>query len=311
MLLCCTLLKSSQLNKSAAEMTNYIYTHTQQYVGPLRRLINVAKRYIPENIWHFLRRCSAEPYYEYVAPSRYLLKTYAPIHVIYFYIKQRARNRTLPIKYQTQALAFEDTKSKLTLSCDYFSVNIPYWLSVIDEYELRSGDIKALEIGSWEGLSSYFILSEMPNAHLTCVDTWEGTDEHKNGTAASAIVLSKIEQTFDHNLSIFSSRLTKFKGTSFSFFSKNDVRCYYDFIYVDGSHHCDDVLLDAIKSFEMLKVGGIMVFDDYFYRYYPRAVDNPAAAINLSLRAKKDQYKVVRLYSQIIIVKTSDRYSEQ
>jgi len=243
--------------------------------------------------------------------SFYLSKTYAPIDVFYSLFSKLNQRRVLPVRYQAQCKAFATTKSKLTLSNDWFSGNIPYWLSVIDEYGLRSGDIKALEIGSWEGLSSYFILSEMPNAHLTCVDTWEGSDEHKDRTAASAIVLSKIEQTFDYNLSIFSSRLTKFKGTSFSFFSKNDVRCYYDFIYVDGSHHCDDVLLDAIKSFEMLKVGGIMVFDDYFWRYYPRAIDNPAAAINLFLRAKKDQYKVVRFYYQIIIVKTSDRYSEQ
>jgi len=58
-----------------------------------------------------------------------------------------------------------------------------------------------------------------------------------------------------------------------------------------------------------LKVGGIMVFDDYFWRYYSRVKDNPATAINLFLRAKKDQYKIVRFFYQIIIVKTSDRYS--
>ena len=240
----------------------------------------------------------------------YLAKTYAPINVFYSLFLNINQRRVLSDKYQAQIAAFEITKSKLKLSNDWFSNNIPYWLYVIDEYGLRSGDIKALEIGSWEGLSSYFILSEMSNAHLTCVDTWEGADEHKDGTVVSNIVLSKIEQTFNNNISKFSSRLTKFKGTSFSFFNNGCVLCYYDFIYVDGSHHCDDVLIDAIKCFEMLKVGGIMVFDDYFWRYYPRAIDNPAAAINLFLRAKKDQYKIVNLYWQIIIVKTTDRYSE-
>lgn len=242
--------------------------------------------------------------------SFYLSKTYAPIDVFYSLFSKLNQRRVLPVRYQAQCRAFTKTKSKLTLSNDWFSGNIPYWLSVIDEYGLRSGDIKALEIGSWEGLSSYFILSEMPNAHLTCVDTWEPPDEYKDW-GVSKVVSSKVEQTFDDNLSIFSSRLTKFKGTSFSFFSKNDARCYYDFIYLDGSHRCDDVLLDAIKSFEMLKVGGIMVFDDYFWRRYPGELDNPATAIHLFLRAKKDQYKIVRLYHQIIIVKTSDRYSEQ
>ena len=207
-------------------------------------------------------------------------------------------------------LAFEKTKLNLKLSNDWFSNSIPYWLSVFDEYRLRSVNVKALEIGSWEGLSSYFILSELPNAHLTCVDTWEGADEHLDGTESSKIVLSKIEQTFDNNLSQFSSRLTKYKGTSLSFFSKNNFRCHYDFIYIDGSQHTDDVLLDAIKSFAMLKVGGIMVFDDYFWRHYSRVIDNPAAAINLFLKAKKGQYKIIRFYYQLIILKTINRYSQ-
>ena len=116
-------------------------------------------------------------------------------------------------------LAFEKTKLNLKLSKDWFSNSIPYWLSVFDEYRLRSVNVKALEIGSWEGLSSYFILSELPKAQLTCVDTWKGADEHVDGTESSKIVLSKIEQNFDNNLSQFSSRLTKYKGTSLSFFS--------------------------------------------------------------------------------------------
>lgn len=245
-----------------------------------------------------------------ISENLYLAKTYAPVDVFYSLFSNLNQRRFLSVKYQSQSQAFEQTKANLNLSHDWFSGNIPYWLSIIDEYGLRSADMKVLEIGSWEGLSSYFILSEMRNAHLTCVDTWEGADEHNDGTDAPAFVLNKIEHSFDNNLSSFSSRLTKYKGTSFSFFSKNNVRCYYDFIYVDGSHHCDDVLIDAIKSFEMLKVGGIMVFDDYFWRYYPRDIDNPAAAINLFLRAKKDQYQIIRLYYQIVIVKTNDRYSK-
>lgn len=54
-----------------------------------------------------------------------------------------------------------------------------------------------------------------------------------------------------------------------------------------------------------------MVFDDYFWRYYPRYIDNPAGAINLFLKMKKDQYKIIRFYYQIIIIKTSDRYTRQ
>lgn len=70
--------------------------------------------------------------------------------------------------------------------------------------------------------------------------------------------------------------------------------------------YCDDVILDAVKCLEMLKVGGVMVFDDYLWRFYPKAVDNPAAAINLFLRLKQGSLRIIRAYYQIVIAKIAD-----
>lgn len=240
-----------------------------------------------------------------VSQTFYLANTRAPIELYFLFFIKLSENRTLRRKYEVRLENFLSVKCKLRLSTDWFSGNIPFWLAMIDEYDLRRTSIKVLEIGSWEGLSSYFILSQMPHALLTCVDTWEGADEHKSLIATNAATLSQIEQTFDSNLSTFTSRLIKYKGTSFSFFNSNTHRNYYDLIYIDGSHHCDDVIIDALKCFEMLKMGGIMVFDDYFWRYYPKASDNPAAGINLFLRVKKGGYKIIRLYYQIAIIKTA------
>ena len=41
--------------------------------------------------------------------------------------------------------------------------------------------------------------------------------------------------------------------------SKNSI----DLIYIDGSHEADNVLLDGLLSYKLLKEGGIMIFDDY------------------------------------------------
>ncbi len=41
---------------------------------------------------------------------------------------------------------------------------------------------------------------------------------------------------------------------------------YFDFIYVDGSHTAPDVLLDAVLAFKLVRVGGIIGFDDYSWR---------------------------------------------
>ena len=235
-----------------------------------------------------------------------LLITHGPSDVYIAYFLSVFKNHQIEKAHKDEKNRFLSHAAELSLSNDWFSDNIPFWLSVFDQYGLRSREVNALEIGSWEGLSSFFILSSLPMAQLKCVDTWEGADEHKSGFAATQKILGEIEHKFDSNLERFKHRLTKYKGTSFSYFANHGGRSLYDFIYVDGSHYCDDVMVDAIKCFEMLKVGGIMVFDDYFWRYYQRACDNPIAAVNLFLRMKRGSYKIVSVYYQLILVKISD-----
>jgi predicted O-methyltransferase YrrM len=161
-------------------------------------------------------------------------------------------------------------------------------------------DLSCLEIGSWEGRSALFILESLPKSRIVCVDTWSGADEHKGSE-----VLNQIEVNFDHNLSIYKSRLKKYKGTSYSFFDQLDSHVKFDLIYVDGSHYVDDVLVDAVKAFSHLNVGGIMIFDDFFWGYYDDPISNPASAINAFISLKKKYLKVEMVYSQIIISRTA------
>ena len=266
---------------------------------------SLAKVLNPVRHYHFWRN-----YYKHVRTQvqnvRYLRKTNGSAEVIFEYLKPRG-----PAAYLESQRSFRALASSLRVSNDWFTHNIPHWLAAFDDARLAERrHLEALEIGSWEGLSSFFILHALPNAVLTCVDTWEGADEHQSGDRATPDVLSSIERAFDQNLSTFADRLVKYKGSSFSFFQQHLTHDAYDLIYVDGSHHCDDVVVDAIKCFEMLKVGGLIIFDDYLWRYYPRAVDNPAAAINLFLRLKTGAYRIVHLDYQLILQKTlhcSDR----
>lgn len=239
---------------------------------------------------------------------RYLLKTNASCSVVLCYVRGRLFNDRSKRPYLEAQREFQNQLPSLRLSNDWFSGDAAHWLVVFQAYGLAAAtNLRALEIGSWEGLSSVFMMRTLPHAQLTCVDTWEGADEHRSGAAASKEVLSRIESAFDANVSPYRDRITKYKGTSFSYFNDHPSGNVFDLIYVDGSHHCDDVIIDAIKCFAMLKVGGIMIFDDYLWKYYPRAIDNPAAAINAFLRLKKGSYKIVRLYSQLIIEKIDDR----
>ena len=56
---------------------------------------------------------------------------------------------------------------------------------------------------------------------------------------------------------------------------------------------------------DLLKQGGIVIFDDLLWAGYPRARANPAWAINLFLKYYKDEYTILNAYSQIILQKTA------
>lgn len=154
---------------------------------------------------------------------------------------------------------------------------------------------RVLEVGSFEGASTCYLtdyLGRHANAEIHCVDTWEGGAEH--GSAGSAPAdMSGAEKRFWHNVSIARSltqhqvKLVVHKGSSDVKLAElliGGKRSYFDFVYIDGSHQAADVLCDAILGFKLLRIGGVMAFDDYLWAEpLPSGVDPircPKAAVD-------------------------------
>jgi predicted O-methyltransferase YrrM len=115
---------------------------------------------------------------------------------------------------------------------------------------------------------------------LTCVDTWEGSIEHRQGGPAEA-AMSDVERRFDHNTRIALEKaakpvaLRKLKQKSqhaLAGLITAGAGESFDLIYIDGSHEAPDVLADATMAFPLLRVGGTMIFDDYLW-----SMDRPGA----------------------------------
>ncbi len=228
----------------------------------------------------------------------FMLKTGAPIGTTFKFLfdylgkKINSQPNRLEIKG-----TFNDFISNKKFSTDWFTGNIETWNYIFEKYCETHEVREALEIGSWEGLASNFILWKFEQVNLTCVDTWQGADEHDKKN------MSEIEEKFDSNMVQFKKRVKKVKSTSYQFFIKDEK--YYDVIYIDGSHHVDDVMIDSVNSFRRLKNNGVMIFDDYLWIYYRNLLENPATAINCFLKLKKGQYKLLSVGYQIIIQKIS------
>jgi len=133
-----------------------------------------------------------------------------------------------------------------------------------------------LEIGSYEGASACYLIQKLAPTHqieLHCVDTWEGGIEHQRGGGAEAD-MNAVEARFLNNTKVAITRarnpvqLIVHKGFSHTQLAKLLATGHegsFDMIYVDGSHQAPDVLCDAVLSFRLLKMNGLLVFDDYLW----------------------------------------------
>lgn len=233
---------------------------------------------------------------------RLLIVANTPFSIYFNYIITKLNKHKRNI-FVSNEVMFKELLSTKVYSVDWFTRQIVYWRDVFHRVNIKESDrLNILEIGSFEGVSSLFFLHTFRNSKLTCVDTWQGADEHQN------LNMSQIEKNFDSNLSPYKDQVTKYKGTSFNYFNDHDTSNteLFDIIYIDGSHYFDDVLIDAIKGFELLKVGGIMIFDDYLWAAYNDYSLNPACAVNMFYRRNHKYVELMSVYHQLVLQKKNN-----
>jgi len=229
----------------------------------------------------------------------HLYRTSTPSSVYLAYASTLMTRSRIKRQYGAQESAFREAMKAGRFCTDWFSPGIPFWLHAFGILD-PGKPLQVLEIGSWEGRSVCFILQEFPKAHVTCVDTWAGSDEHVGMDA-----LDRIEGNFDFNTAAYRDRLTKNKQPSSDFLASCPEEVMFDLIHVDGSHHARDVMIDVTKGFAHLKAGGLMILDDYLWRNYDTLTDNPAIAINAFLKANAGKYALVLVNYQVFLKKTA------
>nr|WP_279308106.1 class I SAM-dependent methyltransferase [Niveispirillum sp. BGYR6] len=175
-----------------------------------------------------------------------------------------------------------------------------------------------MEVGSYEGASACYVvetITPVGELELHCVDSWEGGIEHQD----ASMQMSHTEMRFHHNMAVAASKaphkldLHVHKGNSDVQLAKllaEGKQGYFDMVYIDGSHQAPDVLCDAVLGFKLLKVGGLLVFDDYLWaETLPNGPDllrcpKPAIDAFINLYFRKLQILTAPLY-QIYTIKTA------
>ncbi len=182
--------------------------------------------------------------------------------------------------------------TSLIIPIFFFSKKIYVWENITSKLK----NIKYLEIGSFEGRSTVFI-KELDNLEsLMAVDTFQGSDEIKN------VDFNKVYENFKYNLNLEQKKNINFiKSTSDDFFKNN--KNLYNLIYIDGSHHYEQVKRDFINSFSCLEKNGYIICDDFTWLFYKNIEHNPMKAILECYDLYKKNLVIEFIYSQIVFQK--------
>jgi len=189
---------------------------------------------------------------------------------------------------------------------DWFSRNILVWEQHLLKFA-NVPDLNMLEIGSWEGRSTCWLLENVlthKTARITCIDTFEGSVEHKLWFENDYI--KSIEERFDFNIvkAAATTKVNKIVGSS-----KDVLRTLplnsYDLLYIDGSHLACDVLEDAVLSWGLVKVGGTIVFDDYDFIFNDNPAQNTKVAVDAFVTTFGHKLKMIHQGYQVIVEKTA------
>jgi predicted O-methyltransferase YrrM len=185
---------------------------------------------------------------------------------------------------------------------DWFTYAESTWIQIISELKPE----KILEIGCFEGRSACWMIETLPKylnseMELVCVDQW-----HQGKKSEEPSKMELAEKRFDRNIQISldknknSVRFRKIKAASFvglATLIMEGLSGTFDLIYVDGDHSAAGTLSDAVMAFRLLRVGGIMVFDDYLWANDRNRPDDvlrtPKIAIDAFLNIHWDKIRVM------------------
>jgi predicted O-methyltransferase YrrM len=170
-------------------------------------------------------------------------------------------------------------------TADWFTPAIPVWEEALEPYKGRS-DLRYLEVGSFQGRSFLWVLENVanhPSSSLTSID----------------IVIGEI---FRENIELSgqADRVTTLEGRSEAMLRTLPPDSF-DIIYIDGSHRGDDVMIDAVLSWSLLRVGGVIIFDDYKWKGDWPIELRPGFAINSFVSLFRSRLEVVHRDGQLIV----------
>jgi len=165
--------------------------------------------------------------------------------------------------------------------------------------------IKAVQIGVFTGDATDWMIRNLltpQGSWVSDVDTWLGSGE----TAHEGMDFAEVENEYIRRVVLAHTeskavwnRAVKFKMTSNEFFEQNPEWLRYNFIYIDGDHHTQQVFDDAANSDAVLEMGGVLAFDDFTWGDGYPAGTTPRPAIEEFMSEYGERYETLGINAQV------------
>ena len=212
------------------------------------------------------------------------------------YYKSKALKKRCKKDYASQKKIFEQKLDHKNFSQKWFLNNFEIFTFFLPKDKSLKFDY--LEVGCYEGLSSFYVLSEYKSVNAFFLDIWDMPNSNSKTLSHN---FGLIEKAFDQNLSGFDFKKMKNDSViSMRKLLKENV--HFDFIYIDGSHNGEDILSDAIEAFKILKVNGLMFFDDFLQHDENRILQS-YVGIDKFLSLYSDYLKIEYFQNNLVVRK--------
>ncbi|MEG4518189.1 MULTISPECIES: tetratricopeptide repeat protein [unclassified Microcoleus] len=174
---------------------------------------------------------------------------------------------------------------------DWFTHNIPIWKRHLQEF-IGIADFQVVEIGSFQGMSACWLLDNIltnPTAKITCIDLY--FQQHFKGNIVKTGAADRVIELEGYSQELLINLASE----------------YYDVAYIDGCHKPTSALQDAILSWRLVKVGGLMIFDDYEFTFPDSPEQDTKIGIDVFLEMFGSQLEVVHKGYQLIVKKIGNQ----
>lgn len=170
---------------------------------------------------------------------------------------------------------------------------------------MKGNPIKILEIGIGKGETmekfTQIFLESNKEAEYYGIHTFKkDLDSEQSITDIKKIVNSKKEHSLVSNKIYIMDEDTN--TLLQKYISDNIV---FDIIYINSSYFAKDILLDAVLSLKLLKIDGIMLFNNYLWEKLEPIIYSPKPAIDAILSIYKNEIAILFMGYQVIIKKTN------